>query len=364
MKYMFIAQTISQGGAERVISVLSTALTEQGAETIIVKYFSTDGEYQFGEKVHVINLSGGDISAYKKKNKFQLIQSLRKAIKENKPDYVIPFTLPVAELTAIATMGLSVNVFQSIRINPAVMPSQRWKKLIRDGLVYHSKCTFVQNEQQKEYFKPGYHDRIHVLSNPVSEELFTVPPKVPNDEFVVCALGRLTDQKNYPLLIDAFTEAFADIPSATLRIYGEGAKKESLQSYINERGMSSRIHMMGRTKDVKAVYQETDVYVLSSDWEGMPNALIEAMACHVFSISTDCPTGPADLIRNGSNGILVPVNDRRALKEALQKAYSMSYEDRIAMSSEGRETVRHKCSSLSIAAQMEEICRTAIKGIK
>lgn len=361
MRYMFVAQSISQGGAERVISILSTALSEQNSEAIVVKYFSTEGEYQVGEKVKTVNLSNGDLSDYRNQSKTTIIRSLRKAIKENKPDCIIPFTLPVAELTAIAATGLHVNVFQSIRINPAVMPAQKWKRIIRDGLVHHSKCTFVQNNQQKEYFKPTIQSRIHVLSNPVSEELFSASPKTPNEEFIVCALGRMTDQKNYPLLIDAFKEAFTNTPSAKLKIYGEGTKRETLREYIINQGMSSQIQLMGRTNDVKNVFQEADVYVLSSDWEGMPNALIEAMACHVLSISTDCPTGPADLIDNGTNGILVPVGDKKALSDALLRTYAMPYEERIAMSAKGRDTVKKKCSSQSIAYEFDSICKSVIK---
>lgn len=361
MKYMFISQTLSQGGAERVISVISSALSEQGSDVIVVKYFSTDGEYEIGDKVNIVNLSGGDISVYRQKNKIQLIRSLRHVIKEQNPDCVIPFTYPVAQQTEIASLGMHINVFQSIRINPALGPSRKWMRFLRDRLVYRSKCTFVQNNQQKQYFKTRFHSRIHILCNPVSEELFSVAPKAPNEEFIICALGRLTDQKNYPLLIDAFTDAFSNLPSVKLRIYGEGTKREILQACIDEHGMSSRIQIMGRSNDVKAVFQDADIYVMSSDWEGMPNALIEAMACHVFSISTDCPTGPSDLIRDSQNGLLVPVGDRAALKEALLKAYSMPYKERMLMSAQGRETIERKCSSHTIAREMDDICKSAIK---
>lgn len=360
MKYMFVAQTISQGGAERVISVLATELSEQGAEVTVVKYFETEGEYPVGNKVKIANLSGGNISTYRQKNKIQMIHALRKAIKESLPECIIPFTLPVAEMTAIAATGLSVNVIQSIRINPAVMPAKKIKRYIRDWLVYHSKCTFVQTKQQKDYFKSKYHDLIHVLSNPVSDGLLTAVPKVPGNKYIICALGRMTNQKNFPLLIDAFSDAFSDEPSAELRIYGEGPQKEELQSYIDKSGMSSKIHLMGRTNDVKTAFEEADLYVLSSDWEGMPNTLIEAMACHVLSVSTDCPTGPSDLIQNDTNGLLVPVGNREALTEALLKAYSMPYSERIAISAKGRETIKEKCSSHNIASEMDKICKSLI----
>lgn len=361
MKYMFVSQTISQGGAERVISTLSTALSEQGHDVTVVKFFSTDGEYPIGDKVQIINLSEGDITEYQKQNKIQIIKALRKKIKTIKPDIILPFTYPVAQITDIATIGLNINVFQSIRINPALGPAQRWRRILRDRLVYKSKLTFVQNKQQKEYFGSKFHNRIHILFNPVSEELFSVPQKVANSEYIICALGRLTDQKNYPLLINAFADGFSNEPSVKLKIYGEGTKKAELQSYIDSLGLSSKIALMGRTNDVKKAFQEADLYVLSSDWEGMPNTLIEAMACQVFSISTDCPTGPSDLIKNGENGILVPMKDKKALKDAMLNAFHMPYSERVAISEKGRETVKQKCSSKSIAHEMNAICESVIK---
>lgn len=358
---MFISQTLSRGGAERVISVLSTALVELGHEVIVAKYFSTNGEYPIGEKVIILNLSGGDIQTYKKIGKLKTIKALRRAIKNYMPSCIIPFTYPVAQLTEIASAGLHIPVFQSIRINPSLGPAQQWKRWLRDRLVYKSKCTFVQNKQQAEYFKDSYQDKIHVLSNPVSDALFSIDPKPLTTEFVISALGRLTEQKNYRLLIDAFTEAFANEQSVKLQIYGDGEKKNELQSLIDQKRMQSQIVLMGRTDDVMSVYKNTDIYVLSSDWEGMPNTLIEAMAAHVLSISTDCPTGPAELIQNEENGYLVPMRDKEALKSKLLQVYSLSYEERLAISKKARETVKLKCSSHNIANEMNKICETIIK---
>ena len=360
MRFMFVIPTLSQGGAERVVSVLSTALTEQGDKVAVVIYFSTDNEYKVGKKVEIINLSEGDINIYRKNGKIKLITNLRNAVKDFRPDCIIPFTYPVAQITEISTLGLHVEVFQSIRINPALGPAQRWKRYLRDRLVYKSKCTFVQNEQQKQYFRSSYRKNIHILFNPVQEELFSASQKLPGNEFIICSLGRLTDQKNYPLLINAFATAFEHESSVFLKIYGEGAKKEELQKLIDQYGLSSRIKLMGRTNDVKAVFQDTDLYVLSSNWEGMPNTLIEAMACHVPCLSTNCPTGPSDLIDNGVNGILVPPNDKQAMAAAMYDIYSMPYQKRVTMSEKGRQTVRNKCSSSQIAIQLKQICSSFI----
>lgn len=361
-KYMFVVPTLANGGAERVVSVISSALTQCGAEATVAKYFETQGEYAVHENVRVINLSGGDQAAYARLGKLGLLRALRSAVKAEKPDYVIPFLFQVAQLTDLAVMGLPVTVIQSIRINPAVGPVHKWARILRDRLVYKSPCTFVQNEQQKQYFKASHRHKIHVLYNPVSEELFSAAPKTPDGIFTVCALGRLSNQKNFPLLIDAFQDAFADTPNARLQIYGEGDKKAQLQEYIDRGTMPDRIRLMGRTNDVKAAFGQADLFVLSSDWEGMPNALIEAMACHVPCISTDCPTGPADLIEDGENGFLTPVGDRAAMAAALRKAFEMPPEAKFAIGEKGRQTVMEKCSEKQIAEKMMAICDAIKKG--
>lgn len=349
-------QSLSNGGAERVVSVISSALAEQNTEVIVVKFFSTDKEYSVGDKVQIINLSEGNIQTYRRMNRIKVIFGLRQIIQKNKPNCIIPFTYPVAQITDLATISLPIDVFQSIRINPAVSPAKKWMRVFRDRLVYKSKCSFVQNKQQKEYFKKRYRNKIHVLFNPVSDDLFEVEPKVSNGEFMICSLGRLTDQKNFPMLIDAFVIAFRNDPSVKLHIYGEGVKRDWLDDYIKKCRMDKQIKMMGRTNDVKRVFQESDLFVLSSDWEGMPNALIEAMACRVLSIATDCPTGPSDLIINGINGYLVPVNDKYAMANCMKKVRNMSYQERMIISDKGRSTIKSKCSSHTIAKEMIDIC--------
>lgn len=362
MRIMFVIQSLSNGGAERVVSVISTALVKQDTEVTIVKFFSTEFEYSVGNKVQIINLSGGDVQAYGKMSRINRIRQLRFAIQSIRPDCIIPFTYPVAQITEIAVIGLQVNVFQSIRINPAISPSNRWIRFLRDRLVYKSKCSFVQNEQQKEYFRAKFRDKIHVLYNPVSDDLFMAEPKAPSDEFLICSLGRLTDQKNYPMLIDAFAIAFRNDPSVRLRIYGEGVKRDWLTEYIKKCGMERQITMMGRTNDVKSVFQESDLYVLSSNWEGMPNALIEAMACRVLCIATDCPTGPSDLIISGINGYLVPVNDKYAMANCMKMVRNMIYQERMKMCDSARSTIHSKCSSNTIAQEMITICTSLHKS--
>lgn len=322
----------------------------------IIKYFDSDEEYRINPKVRVINLSGGNINAYSQLSFSNRIKALHVSIKVEGPDYVIPFMFSVAQAVHLATINLPVTVIQSIRINPAIGPKSKIKRLLRDLLVYRSKCTFVQNNQQKEYFK-FRKDNIHVLFNPVSEYLFDLHPSFTNSVFTVCAAGRLEKQKNFRLLIDAFCNAFPQDGEAILKIYGDGSLKDELSNYISQLGRRNTILLMGRTEHIEKAYESSDLFVLSSDFEGMPNALIEAMACGLPCISTDCPTGPSDLIEDGKNGLLVPMNDVNAMSNAIQKMYSKRGKA-IEMGRKARETIRQKCDADAIAKRMIEICES------
>ena len=354
-RYLFVIPTLSNGGAERVISVLSSALARKDREVYVVKYYSTINEYPVDVRVRVIDLSGGDISEYERISYFEKVKRLRAIINKYKPDYIIPFMFQVSLCTSISAWGIRTNVIQSIRINPASGPSTKIKRAIRDYLVYRAKCTFVQNQSQKEYFRASHHGKIHVLFNPVSEELLEASWTPRQNSYIVCGVGRLENQKNFKLLMDSFKAAYSEVPEAVLRIYGEGSQGAELRTYAEILEMGGRIQMMGRCNDIKSVYQSASLFILSSDFEGMPNALIEAMAVGTPCISTDCPTGPADLISDGKNGLLVSVNDKDAMVQAMRQMYERRNDLR-GMSEAAKETIRSLCSSNQIAQRMIDIC--------
>ena len=353
-RFLFIIPTLSRGGAERVVSVLSSSLARVGAEALVIKYYDTPEEYVTDAGVRIFNLSGGDRRAYEKMSYPQRILALRKAIAGLHPDFVIPFMFSIARDVSIASVGLRCTVIQSIRINPAIAPASRLQRKWRDYLVYRSKCTFVQNEKQRQYFRKRK-ETIHVLYNPVSENLLGVSPSFSNTVFTVSAAGRLERQKNFRLLIDSFCQAFQEGTPAILNIYGEGSLAQELSAYVAVQNRAGSIRLMGRSECMEEVYRGSDLFVLSSDFEGMPNALIEAMACGLPCVSTDCPTGPSDLIEDGVNGLLVPVRDPAAMARAIRRIY----DDRDASHEMGRkakETVAEKCDAVKIAREIISIC--------
>ena len=355
-RYLFVIPTLANGGAERVVSVLSGAISRNGHSVSVIKYYKCPEEYPIDTGVNVVNLSGGGREDYLKMSYWEKIRLLRYHLKHEAPTFVIPFLYTVSRAVSLATIGMNVNVLQTIRIDPASAPSSRLHRMIRDCLVSQSKCSFVQNEKQREYFHKC-RDKVHVLFNPVSESLLGVRPSFENRLYTICAAGRLEKQKNFTLLIDSFCKAFSKDGEAVLKIYGDGSLKDYLTEYIFQLGRGDSIQLMGRTEHIEDAYKCSDLFVLSSDFEGMPNALIEAMACGLPSISTDCPTGPSDLIEDGKNGLLVPMKDVNAMSLAILSMHS-DRDRAIEMGQNARETIRQKCNADAIAKKMIEICES------
>lgn len=134
---------------------------------------------------------------------------------------------------------------------------------------------------------------------------------------VVAAAGRLVRGKRFDLLIEAFEEVAAKQPDWSLRIYGAGAEKERLQQSVDDRGLAGQVRLMGTRSPIEPEFAQASIVVSASEAESFGMTLVEAMRCGVPVVSTDCPLGPAEIIRHGVDGLLVPVGDREALTAAL-----------------------------------------------
>ena len=144
-------------------------------------------------------------------------------------------------------------------------------------------------------------------------------------------------------MIDAVKQVSKNFDDVTLDIYGVGELEQSLNDYIKDIGMENIIKLKGRSSELYNVYKETDLYVMSSDYEGMPNALAEAMAIGLPCISTDCKTGPRDLIDDGKNGYLVPCGDVKALAQKIELIFSMSADEQRTLGERARNKIIEFC---------------------
>lgn len=322
MKYMFVIPSLSKGGAERVVCVLASGLAARGEDVTVLRYFKTDGDYPIDEKVNVITLSGGCESDYNKISTVQRLKSIRKIVKETEPDVIVPFLKHVNIQTYIAvSLKYRKRVIFTVRYSPYLAKRGKNEK-IHDFLINSFNKTIVQNQSQKDYFNKSAQNRIHILPNPVNDAFLQEECMPERDNFTVVAAGRLSDEKNFSMLIRAFDAFSKGKEGVCLNVYGEGKKKDELGALIDSLQAGNKIKLMGRTNDLIGAYKRASLFVLSSNHEGMPNALLEAMAIGLPCIATDCPTGPSEMIVNGENGLLIPVDDAEKMKDAIEFMYN------------------------------------------
>jgi len=175
-------------------------------------------------------------------------------------------------------------------------------------------CVF-QTQEQKDYFPEKLQQKSRIIMNQVNESFFEASHE--GERRGIAAVGRLNHAKNQAMLIRAFSR-IADKTDEKLLIYGMGELYEELDALIKELGLEGRVKLMGSTNDVAGAIKGAKLFVMSSDYEGLPNALLEAMALGLPIVSTDCKGGGARMvIKQGENGLLCPVGDDKALAEAM-----------------------------------------------
>lgn len=355
-KYVFVVPSLSSGGAERAVANFSNALVSKGKKVTIIKYFDTNQDYSVSDQVKVINLSGADQITYDKLRYFEKIKKLHNMFEKENPDVIIPF-LPQVTIHAFwAGFSHRSKIIYTIRNNPAKSPGNRLFRILRNFIIATSKKTIVQNAEQRNYFPMFVRKKCFVLFNIVSKQFFEIKKdNYHKDVFNIVALGRLIEQKNYPVLIAAMDIVTKKYSNIHLYIYGEGVLREKLQHMIKSKNLNRSISLMGRVENVADVYKHSDIFVLSSDFEGMPNALAEAMASGTACISTNCPTGPKDMISDNKDGILVSVGNSNEIASAIEYLYN-NPDVRRSMGVLAREKMMNICSQDAVIDTFIQIC--------
>lgn len=324
MKICFLCYNLINGGAQRVVSVLSNELIKFHDVMIIVSQ-REENEYALDSNVEVVELKENNGRSFVERE-LHIIRKLRGIFREKSPDVVISL-LGYENEAYIASRGMKLKFITSIRNSPWSSPAKPYKRMIRNLMVSLSDACMVQNKGQLEYFPKWMHPKLFVVPNPV-DDAYLKATKYPHESIrKIVTLGRLREQKNHKLLIAAFGDIIPQIDkNVVLDIYGNGPLREQLQEQVEVSGLAERVQIKPFSTDALSVYRNADLFVLSSNFEGMPNALLEAMAVGLPCISTRCKTGPEDMIINGKTGFLVPVGDRCQLAERMLQVISMGQE--------------------------------------
>lgn len=324
-KIDIITRAMTSGGAERVIAQLANYFVTQQIQCRIITTDDNEVMYPLNEKVKVVPI--GKKSDNKIIDRVVRYSALRKVVLSDRPDVVLTMPEDTGIYVILALLGTKIPVYVSERNNPWVMPDVKITRFLRKIAYPFATGVIFQTEMAKSFFSTRIQKKGIVLPNPVDASRIPAPYEGEREKRFV-AVGRLEPQKNFPLLIRAFAEFNKEIQGYKLTIYGEGREREKLENLIKDLGMQYNIELPGRDKDVLNKINNAAAFILSSDYEGMPNALIEAMCMGMPVISTDCPSGgPRELIQNDINGFLVAVNSEKNLLDAmLEVANPKTYE--------------------------------------
>lgn len=317
MKIVFLLSSLSSGGAERTVAYLSSYLAKKGDDvTILLLQKEVFYTLHPDVKVEKLNIKGSYKTILGKySNIAQRFIRTNNYLKKYKPDVVFCMLPNLAKFILKSHKKLGFKLITSERINPE--SSTEAARNLKISVFKESDGIVFQTIRAKDFYLEYIGDKGVVIHNAVgNDRVYNIEPaKVRKEK--ISAMGRLTSQKDYPLLINAFNNVLKKHPSYTLEIFGTGPDKDKLVSLTESLGIKDKVIFRGSCEDAIERIADSKVYVMSSLFEGMPNALMEAMAVGLPCVSTDCPNGPKELITDGENGLLVPLSDVDAMTEAI-----------------------------------------------
>jgi GalNAc-alpha-(1->4)-GalNAc-alpha-(1->3)-diNAcBac-PP-undecaprenol alpha-1,4-N-acetyl-D-galactosaminyltransferase len=324
-----VISSLAKGGAERVMSILAGYWAGQGREVTVITFAPREPDfYEIPPEVRrvVLNLrpAQGPVTALA--SHAVCVSLLRAEIRKARPDVVISFIDITNVLTVLATRGLGISVVVSERRYPRA-GALRWVwRLLRAWTYPAAEQVVVQTERGRASLLPRIRKKTTVIPNPV------LPPLARNGQLgrgsdsvyelkkpSVVTMGRLCEEKGFDDLLRALALLKDRHPEWHLTILGEGPRRSQLEGLRDQMGLAGRVHLPGQVRDPHQILRQADLFVMSSRYEGFPNALCEAMACGIPVISTDVPTGPREIIREGVDGLLVPAGDVQALATAMAR---------------------------------------------
>ena len=309
-KVAFFLGSMGRGGAERVISILSKEYAKCGWENDIALLLFNKVEYELDKSTRVLDFTG------KGSNRLlripMWIKSIRKYVKVERPDTVVTFAARINILVMLACIGLNVKIIASERNDP-MYDGRGVVTRIMTNILYPKVETIVfQTQRVKNQFNCKIKNNSTVIPNPISVSVEAAE----KTQKKIVSVGRLAKQKNHKMLIEAFAGVVKKYPEYKLYIYGEGNLRQELTEQIKELGISKNVILPGNILNVHKEIVNAECFVLSSDYEGLSNALLEAMMMGLPCIATEC-AGADEYIINEKNGLLVPIGNADSMEKAL-----------------------------------------------
>ena len=318
-KIAFIIPSLGSGGAERVLSILANYLSAYYEITIVSIYKgepffklnpNINLKYCYSEPIVSANLINALI------NHIKLSRTVLKLIKTTNSDLIIGFMTTANVHTVIVSKLLKLPCIVSERTNPNYSLISKFMFKLRRFIYPKTDMLTIQTEAVKDYFREFISDeKLTIIKNPLSQSLIDKKDPQVKKESIILSVGRLDDHKNQAMLIRAF--ANLNKKNWKLFIIGDGVNMAVYKKLIKDLDLEDVVFLTGNSTNLADHYNKAKIFTLTSNFEGMPNALIEAMYFGLACISTDCPSGPSELIKHDENGYLINVNDQKMLEERL-----------------------------------------------
>lgn len=369
MKVMFVARAIDgmAGGVERMVTTVMNALVVRGHSIGLLTWDKAEAIsfYSMSPEITWNQLDQGDVTV-----KAGIVLRLRRAVavrklmRRNKPDVIVCFQDGPFLAIRVYTAGMGIPVIAAERNAPTRFDhtsAARRKNLTYNALRF-AKRILVQCESYRELYPVFLRKQIVTIPNPVIPATQYAQPEFPGSDgrFRILSVGRMSYQKNYPVLLDAFATVAADFPEWDLILVGDGEDRLELESLIAEKGLGNRISMPGITTSVSDCYASAHLFCLSSRWEGFPNALAEALAHGLPCVGFSGCAGVSDLIEAGRNGLLAEGNgDSVSLVKSLRTLMTYT-EKRQVMGMNAVESIKRYAPD-EVFSSWEQVLREAVR---
>lgn len=294
----------STGGTERVTSLIANQFIESNRVFILSLSEGKNPAFNLNSKIHVDSLFNHKVSM--KKNFLSCILRIRKYIQDNKIDTLIVVDSISCVFTVPALIGLNVNHICWEHFNFKVNLGVKFRDLGRKLAARYCDYIVTLTERDRELWIDGLKNvkaKIIAIPNPTPFESINHTPNL--DFKTVLSVGRLTYQKGFDLLLDAWALVCKQNSDWTLKIVGGGEDEQTLKNQAKELGIENRVIFVPPTKNIAEHYKTASFYCMSSRFEGLPMVLLEAQSYGLPIVSFDCDTGPAEVIENGKNGFLI-----------------------------------------------------------
>ena len=344
---IFVTVSMRGGGTERVISILANRMVAMGYMVEILMIADSTVEYYLDKRIRILCISeatGGSLSG-----RIRRITNMRKEFKRDKSVHIISMGTVANMFTLLATFGLRNHVTISERNDPNRLnhrPIKKYEVIFRNFLYKWADKIVLQTPDVMGCFPAPIRKKCVVIPNPVPEGM-PMPLPLDKREKTVLTAGRLTEQKNHKMLLSVFAAFSKQFPDYHLNIFGRGELEAELAELIRGMQLEDKVTLCGFSDDLYHELGKGGVYVSTSDWEGISNSLLEALAMGIPTIATDCPMGGSRLcIEDGVNGYLIPPRNEDALLDRLVKV--ASEENTRSVLSRNAMMIREKYSEVAI----------------